>query len=68
MNGGRQSLSAKKLAQKAKLVCHRKKGDIHKANNQVWRDLEGRLLERIRTNRISADYKGTGALTSHLNN
>ena len=53
MNGGRMSLSPRKVAQMAKQVCHRKEGDIYKANNQVWSHLEGRLLEQTRPNRIS---------------
>jgi hypothetical protein len=35
-------------------TCHRREGDIHKANNQVWSHLEGWLLEQTRPNWISA--------------
>ena len=49
-------------------TCHRREGDTHKANNQVWSYLEGWLLEQIRPNWISADYLGTVALAAHINN
>jgi len=52
MKGGRMSLSPRKVAQMTEQPHQRKKGDINKANNQVWSHLEGRLLEQIRPNWI----------------
>ena len=49
-------------------TCHRREGDTHKANNQFQSYLEGWLLEQIRPNWISADYKETVALSPRLNN
>ena len=54
MNGGRISLSPRKVVSNDEQTCHRREGDTHKANNQVWSYLEGWLLEQIRPNWISA--------------
>ena len=48
MKGGKESLSPRKVAQLMELPHQGRKGDINKANNQVWSHLEGRLLEQIR--------------------
>ena len=54
MNGGRMSLSPRKVAEMTKQTCQRREGDIYRANNQVWSHLEGWLLEQTRPNWISA--------------
>ena len=54
--GWKDKLISKKGGLQDEQTFHRREGDTHKANNQVWSHLEGWLLEQIRPNRISADY------------
>lgn len=48
MNVGKMRLSPRKVVQMREQTCQRRDCDIYKANNQVWSDLEGRLLEQTR--------------------
>jgi len=54
MNGGKMSLSPRKVAQMMEQPCQRKEGDTTKTNNQAWSHLEGRLLEQTHLNWIIA--------------
>ena len=62
------SLSSRGVVAKGRANMPSKGVDIHKANNQAWRDLEGWLFEQIRPNWISADYRETVPLSAHINN